>query len=67
VKRKTLSIWNGLVGGGCLMVGLLLSGCGGAPDWVKEGSGVMNQDDSKSIYGVGTVEQVPLELLKLWV
>ncbi len=61
MKRKTLSIWNGLVGGGCLMVGLVLSGCGGAPDWVKEGSGVMNQDDSKSIYGVGTVEQVPLE------
>ena len=61
MKRQSLSKWNGLVGGGCLMVGLVLSGCGGAPDWVKEGSGVMNQDDSKSIYGVGTVEQVPLE------
>lgn len=61
MKRNSLVKWNGLVGGGCLMVGLLLSGCGGAPDWVKEGSGVMNRDDSKSIYGVGTVEQVPLE------
>jgi len=43
------------------MVGLLLGGCGGAPDWVEEGSGVMNQDDTKAIYGVGTVEKVPLE------
>lgn len=46
---------------GCLFMMFLLAGCGGAPDWVKEGSGVMNQDDSKSIYGVGTVEKVPLE------
>ena len=46
---------------GCLFMVLLLSGCGGAPDWVKEGSGVMNRDDSKSIYGVGTVEKVPME------
>jgi len=61
VKRNSLTKWNGLVGGGCLMVGLLLSGCGGAPDWVQEGSGVMNRDDSKAIYGVGTVEKVPLE------
>jgi len=61
VKRDPLTKWNGLVGVGCLMVGLLFAGCGGAPDWVKEGSGVMNQDDSKSIYGVGTVEKVPLE------
>jgi len=61
VKRNSLTKWNGLVGGGCLLVGLLLSGCGGAPDWVQEGSGVMNRDDSKAIYGVGTVEKVPLE------
>ena len=61
MKRNSLTKWNGLVGGGCLLVGLLLSGCGGAPDWVQEGSGVMNRDDSKAIYGVGTVEKVPLE------
>ena len=61
MKRNSLTKWNGLVWGGCLMVGLLLSGCGGAPDWVQEGSGVMNRDDSKAIYGVGTVEKVPLE------
>lgn len=61
MKRNSLTTWNGLVWGGCLMVGLLLSGCGGAPDWVQEGSGVMNRDDSKAIYGVGTVEKVPLE------
>ncbi len=61
MKRQSLSKWNGFVGGGCLMVGMLLSGCGGAPDWVQEGSGVMNRDDSKAIYGVGTVEKVPLE------
>jgi len=34
---------------------LLLGGCGGAPDWVIEGSGALNKDDSKSIYGVGSV------------
>jgi uncharacterized protein YchJ len=53
--------WKHLASGVCLVVGLLLSGCGGAPDWVKEGSGVLNKDDSKSIYGVGTVEKVPME------
>jgi len=61
VKHNSLSKWKSLVGGVSLMMGLLFSGCSSAPDWVKEGSGVMNQDDSTSIYGVGTVEQVPLE------
>lgn len=61
-----MKILNFTLGGrvasvGCLFAVFLLAGCGGAPDWVKEGSGVMNQDDSKSIYGVGTVEKVPLE------
>ncbi len=46
---------------GCFCAVFLLAGCGGPPDWVKEGSGVMNQDDSKAIYGVGTVEKVPME------
>ncbi len=61
MKRNSLTKWNGVVGGGCLLVGMVLSGCGGAPDWVMEGSGGMNRDDSKAIYGVGTVEKVPLE------
>ena len=47
---------------GVLVAGLLVS-CGGAPDWVKEGSGVMNQEDSKSIYGVGSVIGVKNEPL----
>lgn len=58
---RNLTLRDRVVSAGCLVLVLLLSGCGGAPDWVKEGSGVMNQDDSKSIYGVGTVEKVPME------
>lgn len=61
MNRETLTRWNSLVGVGCLIMGVLVAGCGGAPDWVKEGSGAMNKDDSKAIYGVGTVEKVPLE------
>ncbi|MCA9422674.1 MAG: hypothetical protein KC592_16770 [Nitrospira sp.] len=33
----------------------LLVACGGPPNWVEDGSGVMNADDNKSIYGVGAV------------
>lgn len=58
---RNLTLRDRVVSAGCLVMVLLLNGCGGAPDWVKEGSGVMNQDDSKSIYGVGTVEKVPME------
>lgn len=58
---RNLSLRGSITSAGCFLVLLLLGGCGGAPDWVKEGSGVMNQDDSKSIYGVGTVEKVPME------
>ena len=42
---------------------LVVGGCGGAPDWVVEGSGAMNADDSKSIYGVGSVVGVKNEPL----
>ena len=42
---------------------LMSGGCGGAPDWVKEGSGILNKDDSKSIYGVGSVIGVKNEPL----
>ncbi len=58
---RNLSLSGSVASAGCFFVLLLLGGCGGAPDWVEEGSGVMNQDDSKSIYGVGTVEKVPME------
>ncbi len=49
-----------------LSIGLLsgiLAACGGPPHWVEEGSGVMNQDDSKSIYGVGAIVGVKNEPL----
>jgi len=61
MKILNLTLGGRVASVGCLFAVLLLAGCGGAPDWVKEGSGVMNQDDSKSIYGVGMVEKVPLE------
>jgi hypothetical protein len=41
----------------------VLVSCGGAPNWVKEGSGVLNQDDTKSIYGVGAIVGVKNEPL----
>ncbi len=37
--------------------------CGGPPDWVEEGSGALNQDDEKSIYGVGSIVGVKNEPL----
>ncbi|MDR4482524.1 MAG: hypothetical protein R3B95_04645 [Nitrospirales bacterium] len=46
-----------------LRFSLMLVACGGPPKWVKEGSGVMNADDSKSIYGVGAVVGVKNEPL----
>ena len=45
-----------------LMVSVLAS-CGGAPDWVKEGSGPMNDEESKAIYGVGSIVGVKNEPL----
>ncbi len=42
---------------------LILVSCGGPPNWVEEGSGVMNQDDSQSIYGVGAIVGVKNEPL----
>ena len=39
----------------CLLVLLGLTACGGPPKWVEKGSVAMNKDDSKSIYGVGSV------------
>ena len=47
----------------CVVCLLGLAACGGPPKWVNEGSGVMNKDDSKSIYGVGSVIGVKNEPL----
>ncbi len=48
---------------GSAVFACLLVACGGPPDWVKEGAGIMNKDDSKSIYGVGAVIGVKNEPL----
>lgn len=50
---------------GCalLMIMIGLTACGGPPKWVEKGSVVMNKDDSKSIYGVGSVVGVKNEPL----
>jgi hypothetical protein len=40
-----------------------LVSCGGPPNWVEEGSGVLNQDDPKSIYGMGAIVGVKNEPL----
>lgn len=45
-----------------LLGGVLIS-CGGPPDWVEEGSGVLNKDADKSIYGVGAIVGVKNEPL----
>ncbi len=49
----------------CCAVLLILSlpACGGAPTWVKEGSGTFNKEGSKSIYGVGSIIGVKNEPL----
>ena len=45
-----------------LLVSVLAS-CGGPPNWVKEGSGPMNTEGGKAIYGVGSVIGVKNEPL----
>ena len=57
LRRNVLRI------GGCVLFAFMLVACGGPPKWVQEGSGVMNADDSKSIYGVGAVVGVKNEPL----
>jgi hypothetical protein len=49
--------------GGVALLACMLVACGGPPNWVKEGSGVMNADNSKSIHGVGSVIGVKNEPL----
>ena len=45
------------------LLGMVLVACGGPPNWVKEGSGALNKDDAKSIYGVGAIVGVKNEPL----
>ena len=45
------------------LLGMVLVACGGPPNWVKEGSGVLNKDADKSIYGVGAIVGVKNEPL----
>ena len=46
-----------------LLVVVSLSACGGPPTWVKEGSGTFNKEETKSIYGVGSILGVKNEPL----
>lgn len=59
-KTPTVPILFALVVG--LSV-LILASCGGPPDWVQEGSGPLNEDEDKAIYGVGSVTGVRNEPL----
>jgi hypothetical protein len=52
-----------LVGPVALIIVVGLAGCGGAPKWVKKGSGVMNEKDQKAFYGVGSVKGIKNEPL----
>lgn len=54
---------GGLRLGGWIFIACVIAACGGPPNWVHEGSGVLNEDDSKSIYGVGSVIGVKNEPL----
>ena len=45
------------------LLSCMFGACGGPPNWVEEGSGVMNEDDSGSIYGVGSIIGVKNEPL----
>ncbi len=38
-----------------LAFSLILTGCGGPPTWVEEGSGALHKKDDKAFYGVGAV------------
>lgn len=44
-----------------LVIGL--AACGGPPNWVKKGSGIMNEKDKKAFYGVGAVKGIKNEPL----
>ncbi len=53
-----------LVGSGLAVAMLVgLTACGGAPNWVKKGSGALNNKDDKAFYGVGSVVGVKNEPL----
>jgi hypothetical protein len=49
--------------GGCIVIAMAIVACGGPPNWVHEGSAVLNEEDEHSIYGVGSVIGVKNEPL----
>ncbi|WP_447972320.1 hypothetical protein [Nitrospira sp. Kam-Ns4a] len=62
------SHWSRLTRGILVVAGLMaalagLPGCGGPPAWVKKGSGIYNDKDTKAFYGVGSVVGVKDEPL----
>ena len=60
---KSIDARNCLLILGAMLLGTILVACGGPPNWVKEGSGVLNNEESKSIYGVGSIVGVKNEPL----
>lgn len=61
---STTSMVTRLTGSALALALLLgLTACGGPPAWVKKGSGVYNEKDNKSFYGVGAVTGVRNEPL----
>lgn len=46
-----------------IVFGCSVVSCGGPPNWVQDGSGALNKDDSESIYGVGAIVGVKNEPL----
>ena len=58
--RRSITPWVYL----CIVVILIgLPACGGPPTWVKEGAGSFNQEETQSIYGVGSIVGVNNEPL----
>jgi hypothetical protein len=57
LRRRLVSFWVG--------IGLVfgLTGCGGPPNWVKEGSGAYSKDGVRAIYGVGSIVGIKNEPL----
>jgi hypothetical protein len=55
MTSKILGISRALRGGLTIALLITMTACGGAPKWVTEGSGIMNNKGDKAFYGVGSV------------